>query len=135
MLRRLHEPLAVVTVFLDGEPLSLPAGETVGAAPPAAGITVCRTAPRHGGADCELTIIGGGPAGIAAGTPGVGPSAEAPGLWHALGYSGHWCQLSPIVGTLLAGLIVDGRSALPPEAFRAGRFNEGPVTAHPVVAS
>jgi glycine/D-amino acid oxidase-like deaminating enzyme len=43
--------------------------------------------------------------------------------------------LSPIVGSLLADLIVEGKSPLPLEPFRADRFNEGPVAAHPGAAS
>ena len=66
--------------------------------------------------------------------PVIGPSTMAKNLWHAFGYSGHGFQLSPIVGSLLADLIVDGKSPLPLEAFRAGRFNEGPVAAHPGTA-
>jgi sarcosine oxidase subunit beta len=56
--------------------------------------------------------------------PVIGPSQTAPGVWHAFGFSGHGFQLSPIVGSLLADLIVDGRSPLPLEPFRPGRFNE-----------
>jgi sarcosine oxidase subunit beta len=67
--------------------------------------------------------------------PVIGPSTMAANLWHAFGYSGHGFQLSPIVGSLLADLIVDGKSPLPLEAFRAGRFNEGPVAAHPGATS
>ena len=67
--------------------------------------------------------------------PVIGPSTMAANLWHAFGYSGHGFQLSPIVGSLLADLIVDGKSPLPLEAFRAGRFNEGPVAVHPGAAS
>ena len=67
--------------------------------------------------------------------PVIGPSTTVANLWHAFGYSGHGFQLSPIVGSLLADLIVDGKSPLPLEAFRAGRFNEGPVVAHPGTAS
>lgn len=67
--------------------------------------------------------------------PVIGPSTVVPNLWHAFGFSGHGFQLSPIVGSLLAELIVDGRSSLPLEPFRAGRFNEGPAMAHPRVGS
>lgn len=55
--------------------------------------------------------------------PVIGPSKVARNLWHAFGYSGHGFQLSPIVGSLLADLIVDGKSPLPLEPFRADRFN------------
>jgi sarcosine oxidase subunit beta len=57
--------------------------------------------------------------------PVIGPSQTAPNLWHAFGFSGHGFQLSPIVGSLLADLIVEGQSPLPIDAFRPGRFNEG----------
>jgi sarcosine oxidase subunit beta len=56
--------------------------------------------------------------------PVIGPSQTAPNMWHAFGFSGHGFQLSPIVGSLVADLIVDGKSPLPIEAFRPGRFNE-----------
>ncbi len=56
--------------------------------------------------------------------PVIGPSQTAPNMWHAFGYSGHGFQLAPIVGSLLADLIVDGKSPLPLDAFRPGRFNE-----------
>jgi sarcosine oxidase, subunit beta len=54
--------------------------------------------------------------------PVIGPSSKAKGLWHAFGFSGHGFQLGPIVGSVMADLIVDGRSALPIEAFRSDRF-------------
>jgi sarcosine oxidase subunit beta len=57
--------------------------------------------------------------------PVIGPSRAATNLWHAFGFSGHGFQLSPIVGSLLADLIVEGKSPLPLEPFRADRFNEG----------
>ncbi len=57
--------------------------------------------------------------------PVIGPSTAANGLFHAFGFSGHGFALAPIVGALLAELIVDGRSSLPIEAFRANRFNNG----------
>ena len=67
--------------------------------------------------------------------PVIGPSLAAPNLWHAFGFSGHGFQLSPIVGSLLADLMMEGKSPLPLEPFRAGRFNEGPVAAHRGAAS
>jgi len=67
--------------------------------------------------------------------PVIGPSTTAPRLWHCFGFSGHGFQLSPIVGSLLADLIVEGESPLPIDAFRAGRFNEGPVQADATAAS
>jgi sarcosine oxidase, subunit beta len=57
--------------------------------------------------------------------PVIGPSTVVNGLFHAFGFSGHGFALAPIVGALMAELIVDGRSSLPIEAFRANRFNNG----------
>jgi sarcosine oxidase subunit beta len=67
--------------------------------------------------------------------PVIGPSQTAPRMWHAFGFSGHGFQLSPIVGSLLADLIVEGRSPLPIEAFRPGRFNEGVQQRDPTATS
>ena len=55
--------------------------------------------------------------------PVIGPSRIAPGVWHAFGFCGHGFQLAPIVGSILAELIVDGRSDISIEAFRVDRFN------------
>jgi sarcosine oxidase, subunit beta len=66
--------------------------------------------------------------------PVIGASKTAPAMWHAFGFSGHGFQLSPIVGSLLADLIVDGKSPLPIEAFRPGRFNEGTLDIDPTAA-
>jgi sarcosine oxidase, subunit beta len=66
--------------------------------------------------------------------PVIGASKTAPAMWHAFGFSGHGFQLSPIVGSLLADLIVDGKSPLPIEAFRPGRFNEGILDIDPTAA-
>jgi len=42
--------------------------------------------------------------------PIVGPSPNAPGVFHAFGFSGHGFQLVPIVGAVLADLIVRGKT-------------------------
>ena len=47
MFHRLHDPAVSVTVFLDGEPLSVAAEDTVAAALLAAGVTEFCSAPRH----------------------------------------------------------------------------------------
>jgi D-hydroxyproline dehydrogenase subunit gamma len=47
MFRRLHEPPATVTVFLDDAKLSVAAGDTVAAALLTAGVTVFRAVPRQ----------------------------------------------------------------------------------------
>ncbi|MEZ5658696.1 MAG: FAD-dependent oxidoreductase [Burkholderiaceae bacterium] len=54
--------------------------------------------------------------------PVIGPSLHAPRVWHAFGFCGHGFQLGPIVGRLLAELIIDGRASLPLEAFALSRF-------------
>ncbi len=57
--------------------------------------------------------------------PVIGPSINAPGLFHAFGFSAHGFQLSPVVGRILSELILDGQSSLPIEPFRADRFPAG----------
>jgi len=56
--------------------------------------------------------------------PVIGPSQNAPDAYHAFGFSGHGFQLGPIVGRIMAELIIDGRSSLPIDAFRIERFSE-----------
>ena len=55
--------------------------------------------------------------------PVIGPSRSAPDAFHAFGFSGHGFQLGPIVGRIMAELILDGQSSLPIEPFRVDRFN------------
>jgi glycine/D-amino acid oxidase-like deaminating enzyme len=55
--------------------------------------------------------------------PVIGPSRHAPAACHAFGFCGHGFQLGPIVGRLMAELIVDGKASLPIEPFRVDRFN------------
>jgi glycine/D-amino acid oxidase-like deaminating enzyme len=40
--------------------------------------------------------------------PVIGPSPNAPGMFHAFGYSGHGFQLVPVVGAIIADLVVHG---------------------------
>jgi len=56
--------------------------------------------------------------------PVIGPSSTAPDAYHAFGFSGHGFQLGPIIGQIMAELIIDGRSSLPIDAFRIERFKE-----------
>ena len=42
--------------------------------------------------------------------------------WHAFGFSAHGFQLSPLVGKILAELIVDGKSDFQIEPFNITRF-------------
>ena len=53
--------------------------------------------------------------------PVISAGREA-GVFHAFGFSAHGFQLSPVVGQILAQLIVDGKSDLPIEAFTIQRF-------------
>lgn len=55
--------------------------------------------------------------------PVIGASATEPGLFHSFGYSLHGFQLGPIVGAILAELIVHGRTNLPIEPFSIARFS------------
>ncbi len=54
--------------------------------------------------------------------PVIGHSATTPDLIHAFGFSGHGFQLGPVIGEIIAELVIDGRSASPLEPFRIGRF-------------
>lgn len=55
--------------------------------------------------------------------PVIGASRSAPAAYHAFGFCGHGFELGPIVGRLMAELIVDGEASLPIEPFRVDRFN------------
>jgi glycine/D-amino acid oxidase-like deaminating enzyme len=56
------------------------------------------------------------------GIPVIGPSSAEPGAFHAFGFSMHGFQLGPVIGRIMAELIVDGRSTLPIEPFSITRF-------------
>jgi NADH dehydrogenase/NADH:ubiquinone oxidoreductase subunit G len=58
MFRRLHEPSATITIYLDDTPLHVAPGDTVAAALLAAGILVFRAAPRHGSPRGPHCMIG-----------------------------------------------------------------------------
>ena len=55
------------------------------------------------------------------GIPVIGASAVN-GAYHAFGFCGHGFALGPIVGRIIADIVVTGNSDLPVEAFRIGRF-------------
>lgn len=57
------------------------------------------------------------------GLPILGPSPEHPSVFHAFGFSAHGFALGPIVGEILAELVIDGQSRLPIAPFAAGRFS------------
>jgi len=59
---------------------------------------------------------------IADGLPVIGPSATEENAYHAFGFSAHGFHLGPIVGRILAQLVVDGHSEIPIDAFRIDRF-------------
>ena len=67
---------------------------------------------------CWAGIEGEMPDGI----PVIGASA-AEGAYHAFGFSGHGFALGPIVGRLIADLVVTGDTDLPIDAFDIGRFS------------
>jgi sarcosine oxidase subunit beta len=49
-------------------------------------------------------------------------SSVVEGLIVAAGFSGHGFCLGPVTGQILRELVIDGRSTLPIESFRSGRF-------------
>jgi len=54
--------------------------------------------------------------------PVIGPSTTSENMFHAFGFSGHGFQLGPIVGAILAELIVGGQTNMPIAPFRIDRF-------------
>jgi len=52
----------------------------------------------------------------------IGLSPNAPGLVHAFGFSGHGFQLVPVVGSILAELVTEGRTRREIAAFAPGRL-------------
>ncbi|WP_108661760.1 NAD(P)/FAD-dependent oxidoreductase [Acuticoccus kandeliae] len=54
--------------------------------------------------------------------PVIGPSSTEEGAYHAFGFSAHGFQLGPGVGSIMAELIVDGRTNAPLEPFSITRF-------------
>lgn len=82
-------------------------------------------APRVRGDD-QLSPVGGLDAWTPDSHPIIGEIREAPGLFCAIGFSGHGFKLGPAVGLLLAEMIVEGRTRtldLAPLAFEP--FSEG----------
>jgi len=61
--------------------------------------------------------------------PVIGASPNAVGVFHSFGYSGHGFQLVPVVGAILADLIVRGTTTRQIEAFSAGRLMKQQVAA------
>ncbi len=54
--------------------------------------------------------------------PVICKSSTAEDAWHAFGFSAHGFQLSPLVGRIVAELIIDGASSFPIEPFNITRF-------------
>lgn len=54
--------------------------------------------------------------------PVIGASPNASGLFHAFGFSGHGFQLVPVVGAILADLVVDGTTTREIAAFAPQRL-------------
>lgn len=61
--------------------------------------------------------------------PIVGPSPNAPGVFHAFGYSGHGFQLVPVVGAALSDLITKGTTQRAIGALNAQRLMNTPQLA------
>ena len=55
--------------------------------------------------------------------PVISPSACAENAYHAFGFSAHGFQMGPIVGQLMAELIVGGKPSYSLDAFSIGRFD------------
>ncbi|MCK4841346.1 MAG: FAD-binding oxidoreductase [Methylococcales bacterium] len=55
--------------------------------------------------------------------PVISASQSFKNAYHAFGFSAHGFQLSPIIGKIMASLIIDGKTDLPIEPFHISRFN------------
>ena len=81
--------------------------------------------PRLGGA--EIVRAWAGIEGMMADDiPVIGPSGTSEGVWHSFGFSAHGFQLGPVVGRIIADLVLHGATPLPIEAFSIGRFAPDP---------
>jgi sarcosine oxidase subunit beta len=61
--------------------------------------------------------------------PVIGPSATLAGAVHAFGFSAHGFALAPIVGRIVADLVVDGATDLPIASFAITRFSDSVLQA------
>lgn len=55
--------------------------------------------------------------------PVIGGGREK-GVFHAFGFSAHGFQLSPVIGKVMADLIIEGKTSLPIDAFGISRFTQ-----------
>lgn len=65
--------------------------------------------------------------------PVVGPAVNAPGVFHAFGFSGHGFELVPVVGAALADLVVHGTTRRAIGALGAQRLMAAAQTGEPRV--
>lgn len=61
------------------------------------------------------------------GIPIIGPDANAPGLFHCCGFTGHGFALAPEVGSLVADWLADGKPPHDTTAFDLARFANGHI--------
>jgi len=61
--------------------------------------------------------------------PVIGPSPNAQGVYHAFGFSGHGFQLVPVVGSIMADLVVTGTTTRPINGFKAERLMQRKIAA------
>ncbi|MGB0466719.1 MAG: NAD(P)/FAD-dependent oxidoreductase [Pontibacterium sp.] len=54
--------------------------------------------------------------------PVIGKSVSADNAYHAFGFSAHGFQMGPVVGKVMADLIISGQSSFELDAFRIDRF-------------
>lgn len=58
------------------------------------------------------------------GLPIIGRSPSSEGVYHAFGFSGHGFQLGPVVGRIMADLVVDNTTSFDLAAFELNRFEK-----------
>ena len=59
--------------------------------------------------------------------PVIGPSSVQPGVVHAFGFCGHGFELSPLIGDIVAQLVLQGGTNRPIAAFAPDRFTASAV--------
>jgi sarcosine oxidase subunit beta len=65
--------------------------------------------------------------------PILGAHPQVSGFYMAIGFSGHGFMLAPIVGQLIAELILEGGTSLPIHRIDIGRFERGELMCEPSV--